>query len=127
MEETSERKGIIKVFALTTIIEFILTLILLFILALLLSTTSLEEKIIEPAIIGIASFSIMLGGFITSKKIKTKGIVIGIIQGILYMLILYLTSSFINMNFSLSLQSFTMIGLGILGGAIGGIVGVNMK
>lgn len=127
MEEASENNGVVKIFALNLVIEFILTIIMLFILSLLLSMTDLEEKIIEPAIIGITAFAIMVGGFITSKKIKNKGIVVGVIQGILYMLILYLTSSFINMDFTLSVKSFTMIGIGIVGGAIGGIVGVNIK
>lgn len=126
MEETNNGK-VFKIFALNLVIEFILTIIMLFILSLLLSMTELEEKIIEPAIIGITAFAIMFGGFITSKKIKSKGIFVGIIQGVLYMLVLYITSSFVNMNFSLTLSSVTMIGVGILGGAVGGIVGVNIK
>lgn len=127
MEETSEGPNLLKIFTFNLIFEFILTVIMLFILALLLSMTSLEETIISPSIIGITTFSILLGGFITSRKIKSKGIVIGVIQGFIYMLVLYLTSSFMNMDFSLNLQSLTMIGIGMLGGAIGGIIGVNIK
>ena len=43
------------------------------------------------------------------------------------MVILYLFTSIINMNFSLTLKSLAMIGVGIFGGAVGGIVGVNIK
>ena len=127
MEETNENSGVVKIFAINLIIEFILSIIMFFILSLLLSKTSLEEKIISPAIIGITTFCILLGSFITSRKIKSKGIIIGILQGFIYMLILYLTSSFINGDFSLNIESLTMIGLGIFGGAVGGIVGVNIK
>lgn len=127
MEENIENKGIVKIFVLNTIIEFVLTIIMLFILSLLLSMTDLEEKVIEPAIIGITTFAILIGSFNISRKVKNKGFFIGIIQGIIYMLVLYLLSSFVSMDFSLGLRSLTMIGLGIFGGAIGGIVGVNLK
>ena len=119
MEETGESGNLLKIFTFNLILEFILTVIMLFILALLLSMTSLEESIISPSIIGITTFSILLGGFVISRKIKSKGIIVGIIQGLIYMLVLYLTSSFINMDFSMNLQSLTMMGIGILGGAIG--------
>ena len=127
MEENIENKGIVKIFVLNTIIEFVLTIIMLFILSLLLSMTDLEEKVIEPSIIGITTFAILIGSFNISRKVKNKGFFIGIIQGIIYMLVLYLLSSFVSMDFSLGLRSLTMIGLGIFGGAIGGIVGVNLK
>ncbi len=126
MEEI-ENKSIIKKTIIVTILEFVLTIIMLFILSLLLSNTSLEEKVITPAIIGISAFSVMIGGFILSKNVKSKGILIGMALGIIYMVILYLFTSILNMNFSLTLKSLAMIGVGVFGGAVGGIVGVNIK
>lgn len=126
MEEVDKR-NIIKNMFINISFEFLLSIILLFVLSLLLSFTDLQENVIESAIIGISSFCVMLGGLILSRKIKSKGILIGSIQGIFYMLILYLFSSIINMNFSLTLKSLEMIGIGVICGAIGGIVGVNLK
>lgn len=125
--EESENRNFFKDFIICTLIEFFITIMLFVTLSLLLSFTPLEENIIQPAIIGISSFAIMIGGLLISRKLKLKGILIGSLQGIIYMLILYLFSSFINMDFSLTLKSFTMIIVGVLGGAIGGIVGVNLK
>lgn len=116
MEEKTEL-NIGKVFFVNILLEFTLTIILLFILSMLLSLTTLEEKIIEPAIITISTFSVLLGGFIISRKVKKKGIIIGILQGLIYMFILYLISSILTNNFSLSLNSFIMIGIGLVGGA----------
>lgn len=127
MDETINKSRYVRIFIINLLIEFVLSVIMLFVLALLLSNTDLEESIISPAIIGISSFTIMLGGLVVSSKIKSKGIVIGAIQGFIYMFILYLLSSFANMDFSLTLESLTMIGVGIFCGAIGGIVGVNIK
>ena len=65
--------------------------------------------------------------FYASKKIKEKGIISGAIVGLIYMLILYLISSIVNWDFTMTLETIIMISTGIIGGAIGGIFGVNLK
>lgn len=107
------------------IFSLLLSIILIFILSIVISQTSISEKIIMPVTIGIATFSILLGGFRLSRIKKEKGIIYGGLLGIVYMLFIYLISSFANFNFSLNLSSIIMILLGIIGGSIGGILGVN--
>jgi len=123
LNNTSSMKTIIK----SLIIQFLVSIVLLFILSILLSSTNLEEKIIAPAVISISAFSILLGGLLSSRKLKLKGIIAGGIQGVLYIGILYLTSSIINSDFSLGSESIIMILTGILAGIIGGIIGANIK
>lgn len=79
------------------------------------------------SIIFISSFSVLVGAFLASKKIKEKGIVFGSILGLTYMLVLYLTSGILNGNFGVTLNVLYMFIGGIIGGAIGGILGVNLK
>lgn len=107
------------------ILSILLSLILIFILSILLCQTSINESIIKPATIAIVVISLMLGGFRISKSKKQKGILYGSILGIIYMFILYLISSFANFEFYLGINSIIMIILGIIGGAVGGILGVN--
>ena len=107
------------------IIAVLLSVILMFILSIILSSTSVSENIIKPATIGIVTLSLMIGAFRISKSKKEKDILNGSILGIIYMFILYLISSFVNFEFSLSISSIIMIVIGIIGGAIGGIIGVN--
>lgn len=114
-----------KKFIKELILSILLTLILIFILSVIVSQTSVSEKIIMPSVIGIVTFSLLIGGFRNSKDKKEKGIIYGGLLGIIYMIILYLISSFSNFDFTLNLNSIIMIILGILGGAIGGILGVN--
>jgi putative membrane protein (TIGR04086 family) len=97
------------------------------ILSILLTSTSLDEDIINPAIIFISAFSILLGSFLSSKKIKLKGIIVGVIQGILYMAILYFVSSILSSNFKIGIESIAMISVGIVSGILGGIIGANLK
>ena len=77
-------------------------------------------------IIFISSMSILIGGYLIGKSMKSKGIIYGACFGLCYMLVLYLISSVQNMNFLISLEAVLMILAGILGGMIGGILGVNL-
>lgn len=104
-----------------------LSLIMILVLSIILSFSSVSENVIMPAVIFISAFSILLGSFMIAKKIQNKGIVYGSVLGFVYMFILYLISSTLNVDFSLGLNSLVMISFGIVGGAIGGILGVNLK
>ena len=65
---------------------------------------------------------------IGNRKQNKNGIINGGVIGLIYMLVIYLISSIINGgNFNLNIQSIMMIGIGLIGGMIGGIIGVNIK
>ena len=127
-EETKNpNSNLVKTFLKNLCLEFLFTIILLTILSLILSLTSANETIINPSIIFISAFSILIGSFFTGKRIGNKGILIGILQGFSYMFILYLFSSILSNNFSLDISSIVMILISIICGAIGGILGVNLS
>ena len=108
----------LKIFLKNLIIEFLISILLMLVLAILLSKTDLEEKIIPTAIIFISAFSILVGGFLTGRKVNFKGIVLGSLEGILYMTILYFISSVSTSNFELGKESIIMLIVGIFAGAI---------
>ena len=103
------------------------TLILLFIFSIVLTYTGLNESTISPVIITITGISIFIGSSITTVKLKRKGIINGMIVGGMYICIIYLISSLLSKEFSLNYYSIIMILIGVICGAIGGIVGVNIK
>lgn len=104
-----------------------ITLIMILALSVILSTSDVKESVIMPTVIFISAFSILIGGFLVTKRLDEKGIIYGSILGISYMLILYVISSIMNFNFSLNVNAILMIAIGVFGGAIGGILGVNLK
>ena len=108
-------------------ISILITLIMILVLSIILSLSDIKESVIMPSVIFISAFSILIGSFTITKKIDKKGIIFGSVVGIFYMSILYTISSIINFNFSLELNSLIMIAIGMFGGAIGGILGVNLK
>ena len=110
MEEKSfDGIGILKLFGKCITMELVISFLGMFILALVLSKTGVSDSIMGNAIIGISAFSIGLGGFILSRKLEMKGILCGAIQGILYMMLLYMISSIAIGTFSLQIEGIIMI------------------
>lgn len=114
-----------KIFIREIFFSAILTIVLIFFISILITYTSLEERFIFPLVIGAVTFSLLLCAYRIAKNKKEKGIIYGAGLGVSYMLVLYIISSLIDFDFSLSIHSIIMIIAGILGGAVGGILGVN--
>lgn len=109
-----------------SIIAIVFTLLSLLIFSLILSSTSISENTITPVIIILSSISILAGSTISSRKIKQKGFINGLLVGLIYIAFIYLLSSIASGNFSLNLTSFIMIIASLAAGIIGGIIGVNL-
>ncbi len=110
------------------VISIVFTLICLFIFSCLLVYTDISENLMRPVIIIITGISILIGSSLGNIKANKNGIVNGAIIGGLYILCIYVVSSLVNgANFALNMQSLLMIGIGLLGGVIGGVIGVNIK
>lgn len=109
------------------VISISITLVMILLLSIILSTSNIKESVIIPSVIFITSFSILIASFIITKKLDEKGIVYGSLLGVCYMFLIYMVSSIINFKFSLSINSFIMIAIGVFGGSVGGILGVNLK
>ena len=109
-------------------ISVVFTIACLTIFSVLLTYTNLSENLIQPVVISVTGISILVGSFLTTRKMSKNGILKGISVGLIYILFIYLISSIVNnSNFSLSRGSIVMIAVGIICGAIGGIMGVNAK
>lgn len=108
-------------------ISLISSLLLLIIFATLLTFTNIPESVVSPVIIILTAISILFGSSITNMKIRKNGLLNGGIIGGVYMLTIYLISSILNWDFSLSLEALIFIVVGIAFGLLGGIIGVNKK
>lgn len=110
-----------------SIISILVSLIALLLIAVLLTYTNVSESIIPIIIIVVSALSILAGSFISTMKTNSKGLINGGAVGAIYIVTLYLLSSFTVSGFSLNIKSDIMIVTGILAGMIGGIIGVNLK
>jgi putative membrane protein (TIGR04086 family) len=106
---------------------YIITIPAFMLFALILANTDYSQKLITPAVVITTIISVLTAGSISTRGLKNKGWLNGSIVGFLYMLILYLSSSLIYRNFVIDKYVVTMVVIGILTGAIGGIIGINIK
>ena len=125
--ETFEKNNVIfKIFK-GVGISIAFTLICLTIFSALLTYTNLSESLIQPVVISVTGISILVGSFFATRKVEKNGIIKGVSVGLIYILLIYIVSSVVNGgNFALTIGSIIMILIGILCGAIGGIIGVNI-
>lgn len=107
-------------------IAYLITLPLFLIFALVLCATSFPEKFITPAVVITTIISLLAAGSVATRNLKSRGWLNGAIVGFLYMLILYIIGSIVCKNFRLTGYVWTMLLIGILTGAIGGILGINL-
>ncbi len=117
METFENNKPIVSIIK-GIIISFLFTAISLIVFSLLLTYTSLSEDTIKPVIITLTGISILIGSSIGTRKLKKNGLLNGAIIGASYIILLYLISSIISSNFSLSIVSLIMIIAGLIGGIL---------
>ena len=89
------------------VVSFLVTLILLFVFSIVLTYSNISENIIAPTIIVIT------------------GLMNGALIGGIYLMIIYIISSIINQEFSLTINSIIMIIASIICGMFGGVLGIN--
>ena len=110
-----------------SILAILISVILLFIYATILTYTDIQETTMLSVIFTVVGISILTGSMISVRKIRKNGMLNGAIVGLIYIIILYLSSSICLTGFSLTLNSFAMLIVGIITGIIGGIIGVNIN
>ena len=110
-----------------SIISIIITLVFLVIFSLVIANTNVKESTIIPGIIIISAMSLLIGSIISTLKVSKKGLLNGAHVWLIYIIILYIISSFVNQNFEINVKCLIMIVTSIIMGMIGGIIGINIK
>ena len=92
-----------------TIIAIAISIVSILIFSWLLVKTNIKEESINTIIIIISGVSLLIGTSISSIKLKKYGIINGIVISVIYMIILYLASSFVNNDFSINSKTIYML------------------
>ena len=107
--------------------SYILTLATLLIYNLALTFTSLSGNSIAMASSAITTASSAFGGFYASKNIKEKGLIYGLLVGLMYIVCLTLIVFLAKDSFVFEMDILYKVLLVSLAGGIGGVLGVNFK
>lgn len=106
---------------------YILTLIILLIYNVLLTFTSVSADSASIVTSFITTLSAAFGGFYASKNIKEKGLVYGLIVGMLYIILLIIMFYLAKEKYIFDMTIVYKAILVSVAGGIGGIIGVNFK
>ena len=129
MVKTERRKNLsLNYFSLiiSSAISLVVTLALVIIFALFIKWFNWGDGVILPVNIGIKIISLAVGVFIFTKD-GTKGVVKGLLIGLVYTTLCFLIFSLLTKTFILDASLLYDYLLCLTGGVILGIIGVNIR
>ena len=105
--------------------SYIVTIPAFMVFALILANVDFPQRLVTPVVVIITVVSVLTAGAVSTRGVRSKGWLNGSIVGLTYMIILYLFSSVVYGNFAVDRNVLTMTVIGVLSGAIGGIMSIN--
>ena len=126
MNKVSEKKGFIFDVLKSALLSIIIGAIFILLFAVVLNYVPINDKIVTAINQAIKLIAVFVGCFFGFKE-RNIGLVKGILSGLIYSLGMALITALINKNFAFSWGVALDIGLGIVVGAISGVLAVNMK
>ncbi len=105
--------------------SYIITIPAFMLFALILTNMDFPQKLMTPVVVIITVISVLTAGSVSTRGVRSKGWLNGSIVGFVYMFILYLIGSIMCKNFTIDRYVITMTIIGVLAGAIGGIMSIN--
>lgn len=107
--------------------SYLATLLAVLLYNVLLTFTSMSGNTITMAASFITTLASAYGGFYASVKIKEKGLIYGMLVGLLYITVMLLVVFLANDAFKFEMNMVYKMLLTVVSGGIGGILGVNFK
>ena len=90
-----------------------------------LTYTALAESTIPIVALCCTALSAGIAGFDWAKCIKRRGLIWGLLAGLVYGLLLWAITSFGSGDFALHTAFWRMMAVALAGGAAGGLMGMN--
>ncbi len=128
-KKETEAKGLNPVLAvcLCSALGYVLTAAVFLIYAALLTYTNISEDAMKIVVTAAVGVSVVIGGFFVARAIKKRGIVWGVLTGLMYGVLMIITVACFKPDFAPSLKTGIILSLCLCGGGVGGIIGVNFK
>lgn len=102
-----------------------ITIVCAFILALIQTFSSIGEGALSACILIISMISIVYGCIYATRKINSKGWLVGIMVALLYMIVLYIAAIIWGKD-GLAVKDLWRILLALATGALSGMLGINL-
>lgn len=122
---TLKERSIISVIK-GTVVSVAITLILILLFAVLIRFLSIPESAIFPVNQVIKALSIFIGLLVITKGAKEKGLIKGLLLGLLYFILNHVIFSILQGAFSVTISNIYDLLLTTLMGGILGLIAVNI-
>ncbi len=109
------------------LISYGFAMVLLFIATIVVTQLMVSEEMIAVIVKAITFVSIIYGGFMAAKNNGCRGLLSGAISGLIYFVVLCCLGMLVLGKSVFSISIILSLLFSILFGAVGGIIGVNMK
>ncbi len=106
---------------------YIITIIMIVIYSALLTFTQMTDKYIMFMILLTTIVSTTFIGFKFASNAENKGLIWGVLGGLLYGVLFILLGYVLEEQYIFSSRSMFVIAFGLIAGGIGGIIGINSK
>lgn len=110
-----------------SLIATAISLILILIFAFIIKIIGISDNLISPINQVIKTISILIGIIFALKDKQEKGLICGVVTGLIYTIIAFVVFSILNGCFAFDKSLFNDILFGAIAGAICGILTVNLK
>lgn len=124
---TKENKNIFLNLTKGTVFAYFITLLVFMTYGILITYTDITEKNMQTIVMITTVVSVLISGFLSTKGVKSKGLLLGILAGIIYFIILLMVAFCVLPTIQFSFKLMMLFILSICSGGIGGIIGINLK
>lgn len=105
--------------------SIILTLIIIALLSLVCTVFCPTDAAVTASAVASSFLGTLFSGLYISKHIKKSGLLNGALAGVLYAVIIFFTGALAGGGMNFDLQLALMIFVSLIGGAAGGVFGIN--
>jgi putative membrane protein (TIGR04086 family) len=95
--------------------------------AMLITYTNMSERNLPFVVAVTTLLSVMVAGFDAARGAETRGWLWGMLAGLIYVLIMAMIMVIMLPTFAVDMRTILVCVLGIAGGGLGGILGINLK
>ena len=107
------------------VIAYAASVVLLVMVALIATFQSMSDKGISIMVNMVTALGVAMCGFLNGRRSGRGGMIAGAISGVVYTLLLCLIGNLASQNFSFGINTITAQIIGVVCGAVGGIIGIN--
>ena len=91
------------------------------------SSENVPHGFLQPFIITISVLSSFFAGYVTARLLKQRGLIVGMVSGLLLFLLFFLSGLVLSQNHSVTSEAAVRFLIMLISGGIGGLLAVSRK